>query len=375
MTSSQPNRMAFGHSSGVIVIAHEREVLVYSGDDESPLWCGSCHGEVLGVGCDSQFVYAHDQLSWYCWNTATGTLLNQREMKSPVRKMAVAGNGDCALLTDSSVVLINQQGKENSVNAISPIGVAWGNNDCSLAVGQSNGELVLFKRMDISKNFDQFDAARIKMNGPITAIAWSGAGYWFVVSEAIVWRIEREGTSKRSLITDLSSPPVLIDCSPRGELIGMSLDNSNVLVFRISPAGLAASFEYADRRVTGLAFGPEPFLGIGLDTGDGNKMDLSKPSGGVFRTDPHPGRPRNSWVLRAIILPFAPPSNPSASKAAMKADQSFPGWMGPPVGMVTGVIIGANVSRDLLSIFMTSLLGLVGGIVVWLWDRSRNRKV
>lgn len=367
--------MAFGHSSGVIVIAHLRDVLVYSGDDESPRWCGSCHGEVLGVGCDSQFVYAHDQLSWYCWNTATGTLLNRREMKSPVRKMAVARNGDCALLTDTSVVLINQQGKENSVNAISPTGVAWGNNDCGLAVGQSNGELVLFKRKDIRKDFDQFDATRIKMKGPITAIVWSSAGNWFVVSEAIVWRVEREGTSKSSMITDLMSPPVLVDCSHRGDLVAVSLDNSNVLVFRISPAGLAASFEYVDRSVTGLAFGPEPFLGIGLDTGDGNKINLSKASGGVSRTDPHPGRPRNTWLLRAIILPFAHTTNQSVSKPLTKADQSFPGWMGAPVGMVTGVIIGANVSRDILSILMTSLLGLIAGVVVWLWDRSRHRKI
>jgi hypothetical protein len=373
MTSRLLNLMAFGNTNHVLVIAHEREVLVYSGQDESPLWREACSGDVVGVGCDSRFVYAVDHQQWYCWEAVSGQLQHQRPSNSPVLTMSVAANGDCALLTDTSVEIVNSSAKEKRIETASPTTAAWSDSNCELAVGQGDGELLFFKRAT-NKAFDQVDPGRLRLDGPIRSIAWSSAGYWAVISEAIVWRIERDGSSKRPLIKDLKSPPVLVACSQEGDLVAVSLEDSSVLVFRITPASLVASFRYQDREVTGLAFGPEPYLGIGLDTGDGNKMDLSKASGGVFRTDPHPGRPRNRWLLQALIIPSAPTSTQSTTEPTAKADTSFPGWMGPPLGVIIGGIVGAKASREIWMILGASLLGLIGGVVVWFLDRSRNHK-
>jgi hypothetical protein len=49
------------------------------------------------------------------------------------------------------------------------------------------------------------------------------------------------------------------------------------------------------RHIGGVAFGAALQLGIGLDDGDGNIVDLAL--GDTFRTEPHPGRGRNTWRL------------------------------------------------------------------------------
>ncbi len=58
--------------------------------------------------------------------------------------------------------------------------------------------------------------------------------------------------------------------------------------------GLAANLEYPERTITGLALG-DGALWVGLDRGDGNKYDLT--TGGLLRTDPHPGRSLERWIV------------------------------------------------------------------------------
>jgi hypothetical protein len=49
------------------------------------------------------------------------------------------------------------------------------------------------------------------------------------------------------------------------------------------------------RQIGGLAFGAGHALGIGLDDGDANVVDVA--TGESWRTEPHPGRGRTTWRL------------------------------------------------------------------------------
>ncbi|MDX1964718.1 MAG: hypothetical protein SFX18_16330 [Pirellulales bacterium] len=62
---------------------------------------------------------------------------------------------------------------------------------------------------------------------------------------------------------------------------------------------------------------------------------------------------------------------------------SFPGWLGPPVGTVAGLLIGlmingTNINQELepLSyLALTTTMGLLAGIFIWIVDRKSKPKV
>src|SRR5208282_6839148 len=53
------------------------------------------------------------------------------------------------------------------------------------------------------------------------------------------------------------------------------------------------------RALEGIAFGPDVWLGVGLDLGDGNKINLM--TGACHRTDSHPGRAASSWEVAVEV--------------------------------------------------------------------------
>jgi hypothetical protein len=90
-----------------------------------------------------------------------------------------------------------------------------------------------------------------------------------------------------------------VTCSPDGTLFALRLNPSTVVVLAYPSKDTAMTLQYIDRRAVGVAFGPPPFVGIGMDSGDGNKINLSTEA--VHRTDTHPGRSHNRWALSSGI--------------------------------------------------------------------------
>ena len=71
-------------------------------------------------------------------------------------------------------------------------------------------------------------------------------------------------------------------CSPGGHYIAMQLGASLILVLEYPSRETDSQVRYPDRTITGVRFGPHPWLGVGMDLGDGNKFNLD--TGGTHRT-------------------------------------------------------------------------------------------
>ena len=84
-------------------------------------------------------------------------------------------------------------------------------------------------------------------------------------------------------------------CAESGH-IAVRLGTTIALVLAWPSRETDATITYFDRAITDLCFGPDPWLGIGMDQGDGNKIDLE--TGATCRTDTHPGRDHHSWAVK-----------------------------------------------------------------------------
>src|SRR5690606_25794088 len=109
-------------------------------------------------------------------------------------------------------------------------------------------------------------------------------------------------------------------CLLDGDALALALGDALVVVLSWPARDTIAQLHYVDRAVTGLHFGPAPWLAIGLDGGDGNKFDLR--TGDLHRTDTQPGREHRRWLVRVSVAPPAaapPPAPPPAAKSTSMA--------------------------------------------------------
>ena len=61
MTATVRSLLGYSSDGRVLAIAQDREILVYSGTDESPLWRCACDADIVAVDALPQFVFALDQ--------------------------------------------------------------------------------------------------------------------------------------------------------------------------------------------------------------------------------------------------------------------------------------------------------------------------
>lgn len=80
-----------------------------------------------------------------------------------------------------------------------------------------------------------------------------------------------------------------------GGRLAAQLSDRAVTLYAWPSLHIETQIEYVERVVRGLAFGPGNWLGVGLDHGDGNKIDVV--TSATHRTDTHPGRTHRSWLL------------------------------------------------------------------------------
>jgi hypothetical protein len=108
-----------------------------------------------------------------------------------------------------------------------------------------------------------------------------------------LFRVSGDGATLQAAIPGADKPIAMVACSQNG-LVAAAAAGDHVELWELHknrPIG-----EFVLRRpLTSVCFGPALLLGIGLDDGDGNWVDLG--TGATFRTEPHAGRSRNTWRL------------------------------------------------------------------------------
>ena len=115
---------------------------------------------------------------------------------------------------------------------------------------------------------------------------WLSAGAYgvFAITERGAQRLERIVAGARRARFDATGGRLAIQRTERA-----------IVVHAWPALSVIARIEYTDRPVRGMSFGPGDWLGVALDHGDGNKIDVV--TSDTHRTDTAPGRTHRSWTL------------------------------------------------------------------------------
>jgi hypothetical protein len=156
----------------------------------------------------------------------------------------------------------------------------------------------------------------VTLEGTISSVGWDPKGEWLASTGERVFRVARDGSSVARLTQASGYAPLVDAVSRDGSRVALRLNDSTLVVLALPSRDTVATIRYLDRRIVGLAFGPGNWLGVGMNLGDGNKIDLA--DGRVHRTDTHPGRQHHSWLLEVSVEPpqgARPASAPAAAPA------------------------------------------------------------
>jgi hypothetical protein len=330
------NNFAYDRGGNLIVIGDGSEVLVHAGSDESPLWRKKLDAPIAALGATADTVItldANGKLRW--WNGKTGQEGETVALNGAPRALAVKPDGTCAVALPESVMIINRVQEKRTLAVPNAGALAFSDSGSHLAVGTDDGYVRVFPA-----HGDEVIGST-EIQEPVRSIVWNGNNFWLATAGDRVFRIEAEGKAAAQITRAGGMTPDCLACSADGSLFAMRLDPQTVLVLAYPSKDTAATIRYMDRRAVGLAFGPAPYFGVGLDSGDGNKINLRTKA--VHRTDTHPGRTHNSWLLSVSIetgaLPASYRGEPAPAPGGGEAITPVQPKGGISVPIVAGVLL------------------------------------
>lgn len=294
-----------------IVLGDGRELLVHDGASEAPRWRSESPARLVGVASNSIGIVSLDELGVLTiWSHETATAVKSMNLALPATALASDYLGRCAAVHGGGVVVAS--GPEPCSFDVAGATCAAFGGDGLLAVGAKTGELTVFDRKGAAP------PAVVQLDAAIADVAWNAGGFFFVATAASVYRLDGG-----ELTHVTNAPPGLgiasLACSASGHRLGLQLGDAMALVLAYPSRETEGNVTYGGRTICGMAFGPDDWFGVGMHGGDGNKFDLR--TGATHRTDTHPGRTHNRWVLAAA---FGEPSAPSPQPAAAQPAAAQP---------------------------------------------------
>jgi len=311
-------RFAYSPTGSSLVLADGAEVLVHAGDDESPRWRRALDEEVAAVGATDDAVVAltaSGKLAF--WREADGEPIGEVALAAAPGALAVGPGAVCAVALGEEVTVVGQDGARRALPIAGATALAWSGDGGRIAAGNGEG------RVQVLSAEDGAVIGSAELGVPVRSLAWNAGGFWIAAGGEQVFRLDEGGGEYAQMTRAPGMAPDCVACSADGALVALRLGPTRVLALVLPSKDTAATVEYVDREVVGIGFGPAPYLGIGLDRGDANKIDLRTQA--VHRTDPHPGRPRTRWLLSVSIDPTSlPPAHGAPPGAAAGAEREPP---------------------------------------------------
>jgi len=322
-----------GHS---IVIADGTELLVYDGQTEAPRWRTDVGARLVGVASNAISVLSLDVTGELkVWSHETATEVRSFALGVPATGLVSEFEGRAGALHAGGVVAVNA-GEPRAHDVEGASAAAFGGEE--LVIGTEAGALHVFGE-------DGAFVGRAEVPGPVHSITWCAGGFFFVANGRSVHRLDGLEVAQ---VTNAPEDEVVrtVACSASGDRLALHLSSHMVVVLDYPSRETVGHAHYADREVVGVAFGPAQWLGVGLDLGDGNKFDLA--TGATHRTDTHPGRTHNRWIL---MNGFGPPE-----PARAPAPAPMPGGTELPPQDSSGMfwLIGAVLVLVAIAAFLIS---------------------
>ncbi len=288
---NQP-RFDYDGRGGLILCSEGREVIGHRGEDESPRWLFRAEDEVVGLAITDAGVVVVDRVGAVVCLDETGAVSSRRQVQDEVRGLAATPSGALALLGAHGLHL-ELAGGSRTLEASGLRCAAFSSDGSKLAVGHEDG-LIRVLRLPGGELLGEH-----RLERSVADLCALPAGGWLAASGDRVLRVVADGSSSARL-TGLSGVEIGgVLMRSDGALFGIVYDRRAVVHLAYPSLETVANFEYADKEVTNLAFGPHPWVGIGLSGGDGNKVNLY--TGAMHRTDTHPERQHHSWLVMKSV--------------------------------------------------------------------------
>jgi len=278
--------LAFGAS--LVAIADGPELLVYQASDGAPVWKQFCDGVLVGVAVVGQRVVTLDTegaITW--WAIADGRQEDTYGFGGSVSQLVAAADGVCGAVTPNGLSMTH--GGTLSIPQVSA--ASFGPDSASIGVGTSSGS---FSAIDPTTGSAW---GTVELGAAVTGVAWSAQGTWVVAAANRIAVVSGDGTE---VIASIAGPD---------SLRGLSISENGLLAASVCGSQQIACFELHGHRaigtidlkrdIEGVAFGTAAMVAIAIDDGDVSFVDMY--NGKIGRTEPHPGRGRNTWAVKVGI--------------------------------------------------------------------------
>jgi hypothetical protein len=322
---------AYAADGHTLVLGDGAELLVHDGETEAPRWRADTGGRLVGVGANAIAVLSLDaEGTLRVWSHEQATAVRTHSLGVTPTALVHDDDGNVGALHAGGVVVL-ADGAPRAIAVDAPTAAAFG----------AGGELLIGTRDGTLHRYDATGApaGTAQVPGPVRAIAWNAGGFFAVVNGAAIHRVTGLEVAYVTRFPD-EDPIVSIACSPRGDRIGVQGGPHLACVLSYPARETVGHVEYPERTITGIAFGPAPYFGVGLAGGDGNKIDLT--TGDLHRTDTHPGRPHNRWLVMNAFRPgraAAPEAPPTPAPTPAPAPPAGPSMA--VLAIITLVVLAA----------------------------------
>lgn len=298
--------IAYDKTGAVFALTEGTDLLLHDGPSEGPLWQRSLDGAIVGVGITADQVCAVTAAGTAQWFTARqDSLLRTVQLDARTehaaidvaadRLVAITERGVLRVAGDETTKIADDRG---ACIALAP--------DGTTAIGTAS-ELVTIA----------LDGTRTActLAGPARGVAHHPGGFWLVSVGRSIYRCN--GTEVAH-VTTTPGEADHIACSMRAIAVGW--DAKAIAVLAWPSKETLGSVSYVDRKCEGVAFGPWPWVGIGMDLGDGNKFNLETIQ--LHRSDTHPGREHHRWLVSVGGPPDDKPAPRREAPSRQRAPQA-----------------------------------------------------
>lgn len=349
--------IAYGPDEHVLLTFDEREVLAHDAQTEAPKWRLALEVPVVALAFADPLSLPGAQ-GRSPWRNAAGRIViavdaagglhtidpaagQATSMHGPFGKplafaVGVAGAGAVVALSTEDRLHLWRGGEHVELPGRASA-LAISNDGATLAIGAVDGSL---RFLSIGGSANPVETFCAVVHGGITDLVQHPGGAWIVCGKSGISTVTGQGPQR---LVNLPAGVVRLRLDGRGRKLAAQLGDRTVAVYAWPNLDLVTRIEYVERRVSGLAFGPGDWLGVGLDHGDGNKIDVV--SSATHRTDTHPGRTHRSWLLSVRGKEAMLSAKEAEDVRRMKdpfhtpAPQKNPGGYGARVGIGAGISI------------------------------------
>ena len=278
--------VAYAPDGGSVVVADGPELLAYRSDG-APAWKVFTDGILTGVDVTFEQVITVDsdgRVVW--WNRGNGARIDDTTLQAVPTDLKVSSDGVLAVLCSEGVWILRHGSPPRFIAVQGATAMSWGPNSGSLGVGTGAGT---FAAIDPVSGVAW---GTVSLGAGVAGCAWSVLGEWVVTAGTQLALVQGDGAEIARVLPD-EGPLGRVACSADGIIVA-AITAMHVAVFELNQLSRVGELQFR-RALTDVVFGPGHHLAIGLDDGDATMVEVV--AGTPSRTEPHPGRGRNTWRM------------------------------------------------------------------------------